>query len=195
MSLTGYRWWYAAHRPETGWQLRPVFQRRWWHGPHYEAPAPPRSRNSCGIHAFKTWELAADAIQIGTDSLYPVFGVVALWGKVVEHERGYRAEHAMIRRLIVPGRIVFNQRSRLEDPCRFVDLDDILTKRQEPPSPAPLLGGCVIAGARKWQRTAEKTPDRSTEEKTPDRAMIPALARVYGVDVELGPPVVYGTAA
>ena len=33
---------------------------------------------------------------------YPVWGEVLLWGKVIEHELGYRAEHAMVRRLVVP---------------------------------------------------------------------------------------------
>ena len=35
-----------------------------------------------------------------------MLGEVALWGKVVEHEHGYRAEHAMVQRLLVPTRLV-----------------------------------------------------------------------------------------
>ena len=33
---------------------------------------------------------------------YPVWGEVLLWGKVIEHQLGYRAEHAMVSRLVVP---------------------------------------------------------------------------------------------
>jgi hypothetical protein len=62
----------------------------------------PAQPHSCGIHAFKaredalafpsTWESLRFA-----HGVYPehyVIGRVSLWGRVVEHERGYRAEVA-----------------------------------------------------------------------------------------------------
>jgi hypothetical protein len=127
VSLTGYRWWIARLRRRAGWQLRSLARSVWWRGPHLVAPSPPRARRdeviplyrcdgggTChgGIHAFKSETLALDfahTFLLSRDRkahTYPVWGAVALWGKVVEHERGYRAEHAMIRRLVVPERLV-----------------------------------------------------------------------------------------
>ena len=132
MRLQGYRWWLARHRPGTGWRLRSVTWDVWWDGPHLRAQFAPRvscalgcpkwlglphaskrvpaARCVCGIHAYRTerraWDRSPrlDAFDpAGAHSLYPVFGDVAIWGKVVEHEDGYRAEHAMVRRLVVPA--------------------------------------------------------------------------------------------
>ena len=126
--LMGYRWWFAAKWPRNGWHLRSVAMQVWWDGPHLRAPTPPRDlerwdgesllclgpvRGEGGIHAFKTeplalsWGKAFRTWAIGRpQDDYPVWGTVALWGKVVEHEDGYRAEHAMIQRLIVPRGIL-----------------------------------------------------------------------------------------
>jgi hypothetical protein len=188
MSLMGYRWWFAGRWPEGEWRLRSLTQELWWDGPRLTALLAPRiscsldcfwkplGRCACGIYACKTQELGVRAAHIGPDGLYPVFGEVALWGRVVEHERGFRAEHAMIRGLVVPERIVISV-----EPCGTLSLcgilDDFGPKRRRTPEPAPLLRGCVITGDRKWRDTAERIPER---------AMLPALARVYGVDVELG---------
>jgi hypothetical protein len=125
--LLGCRWWLAAKRPWKGWHLRSVARQVWWDGPHLQALSPPRDverwdgeslscfgavLNECGIHAFKSeqlalaWGRAFGAWGMGGHDDYPVWGTVALWGKVVEHEDGYRAEHAMIQRLIVPRGIL-----------------------------------------------------------------------------------------
>ncbi|WP_316176170.1 hypothetical protein [Bradyrhizobium sp. SZCCHNRI1073] len=48
-----------------------------------------------GLHAFKTLAHARKEYSWAN-----VFGEVALWGEVYEHERGYRAEYAAIRRII-----------------------------------------------------------------------------------------------
>ena len=54
-----------------------------------------------GLHAFKTIKKAtSDYGFYGCPGDPLVIGEVALWGKVIEHERGYRAEYAAIRRLI-----------------------------------------------------------------------------------------------
>ena len=127
MSLLGYRWWYAGCRPNAGWRLRSLFIPRsrplWWAGPHLTATVPPHlecpprcpgasgSDCRCGIHAFRTERLAWHQPPPAPPwhalwGDWAVLGEVALWGKVVEHEDGYRAEHAMVRRLIVPARLV-----------------------------------------------------------------------------------------
>jgi hypothetical protein len=52
-----------------------------------------------GIHAFKT-EAQAKSYAANT-----VWGEVSLWGRVIEHDLGYRAEFAYPRTLIVPATI------------------------------------------------------------------------------------------
>jgi hypothetical protein len=136
--LLGYRWWVARKRPRDGWHLRSLAMRVWWDGPHLRALTPPRIwggwdgeslscfgpvRCECGIHAFNSEQLAlghgkdfgAWAIGAPQDD-YPVWGRVALWGKVVEHQDGYRAEHAMIQRLIVPRGILVHSAMGLCSP-------------------------------------------------------------------------------
>jgi hypothetical protein len=58
-----------------------------------------------GVYALKSYSAAGAmakqywcAPQYGHESLppYGVLGAVRLWGIVIEHERGYRAEHARI---------------------------------------------------------------------------------------------------
>ena len=131
MSLVGYRWWYAGFRPHEGWRLRSLFippsRPLWWVGPHLKAVVPPRvdcparcPRSSdrhccCGIHAFRTERLAWQKLPPAPPwhavwGDWALLGEVALWGKVVEHEDGYRAEHAMVKRLVVPSSMVIRPR-------------------------------------------------------------------------------------
>lgn len=48
-----------------------------------------------GLHAFKTLAEARTQYDYAD-----VWGEVALWGDVYEHEKGYRAEYAVVRRII-----------------------------------------------------------------------------------------------
>jgi hypothetical protein len=150
--LVGYRWWFAAKRPAQGWHLQSIAMRPtvWWDGPHLQAPTPPRSGGcwcwdgesltclglpqcECGIHAYKSEQLVLSrgrefdrwAIRTPQDG-YPVWGTVALWGEVVEHEDGYRSEHAMIQRLVVPCRIVVRSTDGVCQPGLAVSLSDLL---------------------------------------------------------------------
>ncbi len=71
---------------------------------------PPIESCTCGVYATKSKEPSyASATNIkpvpwvaalGVRSL--VYGQVALWGTVVEHQDGYRGEYAYPRRIIVP---------------------------------------------------------------------------------------------
>jgi hypothetical protein len=59
-----------------------------------------------GVHAFKTLGDAVGQYGFYGDTRLPVvFGTVSLWGDVIEHEKGYRAEFAAIESLVmaVPG--------------------------------------------------------------------------------------------
>ena len=82
---------------------------------------------------------------------------VVLWGKVVEHEDGYRAEHAMVRHLVVPARLVMRA-SRVD----------------------------LTQASRCCLQVDPEVIEVETTEHTPEPGMVEALARVYGVDVALG---------
>lgn len=53
-----------------------------------------------GLHAFKTLRQAKAAYRCYTSNGTVVFGSVAMWGEVIEHERGYRAEYAAVHSII-----------------------------------------------------------------------------------------------
>ena len=184
MSLIGYRWWYAGVRPAEGWRLRSAFRDVWWDGPHLTAAPPPRGENSSGIHAFRTSQLAVAAAKtfdgFPRDGSYPVLGEVGLWGRVVEHEHGFRAEHALVRRLQVPEHILASARSpqSSDEVCGFALLDGEL---MSPPLPSRRLGCCLV------QDEDKGVGRRDHVNRIPDPRMAPALARLYGVDAELGP--------
>jgi hypothetical protein len=70
-----------------------------------------------GIHAFATPEQAIEYMGEGRKPIRHVFGEVSLWGRVVVHERGYRAERAYPKRILVPeqyrgGRDIVNELRR-----------------------------------------------------------------------------------
>jgi hypothetical protein len=69
-------------------------------------PAPDADCE-CGIYAAASPATLApyiDSTYPGRTALERVLGRVRLWGKVIECERGWRAEHAYPERLYVPGR-------------------------------------------------------------------------------------------
>lgn len=63
-----------------------------------------------GLHAFKTLERGREEYRLAD-----VWGEVALWGDVIEHEHGYRAEFAVVRRIIsvFPDVPLINLRRRI----------------------------------------------------------------------------------
>lgn len=67
---------------------------------------PPGRRCRCGIYAAKEPEHAASYLEGGSwgDALcvLRVIGTVALWGRVVECRRGWRASHAYPKSIYVP---------------------------------------------------------------------------------------------
>jgi hypothetical protein len=58
----------------------------------------------CGIYAFKEPAQLLGAFELPEGSRRYVYGLVALSGKVVEHERGYRARRAAVVAAVVVGR-------------------------------------------------------------------------------------------
>lgn len=65
----------------------------------YEDHQAPSEECDCGIYTKAT--LQGVRKHFWTDSANLVFGEVALWGKVVEHDDGYRAQYAYPTRLFV----------------------------------------------------------------------------------------------
>jgi hypothetical protein len=109
-AIVGWRSWIVTEGID-GLELRSVVYQHPW--PSREALSMecepggclgarwPIQPHSCGIHAFKdrgeaarfpgTWESRrADGAGVSTY----VIGQVSLWGRVVEHERGYRGQFA-----------------------------------------------------------------------------------------------------
>jgi hypothetical protein len=84
---------------EVPWEpvLRSITFKSRWEGPALTADKPPTAKGEHGIYSLKHRPRSG-----GHDSSYfakAVFGEVALSGVVVEAERGYRAETAVIRSL------------------------------------------------------------------------------------------------
>jgi hypothetical protein len=65
-----------------------------WPGPVMHADEAPTMRNMNGIYAYKT-----PIHALRHDSRAPVTGEIAIYGKIVEAQYGYRAQHAAIRKL------------------------------------------------------------------------------------------------
>ena len=71
---------------------------------------------TCGYYAFK------DISQL--DKFAPVHAAVLMWGKVVEHEFGYRAEFAQVESLFLPEIAVCQKASHSVDPTDLSVLVD-----------------------------------------------------------------------
>lgn len=69
--------------------------------------AAPDWACTCGVWAARTLPAALNVLDIygrKWKPLHRVVGTVALWGEVIEHAHGWRAEHAYPVRLYVPSR-------------------------------------------------------------------------------------------
>ena len=83
----------AARR--THWPVGEALHARCMRGRH---PAPS-AECSCGIYAHRSRGAALAHARATPGS---IVGEVELWGRVIEHEHGYRSEYARIRALWVP---------------------------------------------------------------------------------------------
>jgi len=84
---------YAAGPPTL--RLCSLSTECYWNGPVQHSGRAPSGVNCSGLYALKTLEAAADY------SPNPVVGEVAMWGKIVQHAHGWRAEHMLIKRLVL----------------------------------------------------------------------------------------------
>ena len=82
-------------RRGTRWEPRKPLEARCPSGEH----DAPRGECSCGIYSHKSWASALDQAQYVAGA---VIGEVRLWGRVIEHEHGYRAQFARPTALWLP---------------------------------------------------------------------------------------------
>lgn len=95
-AIIGYRAWGLVRR-EGVWLLQSVAvgqHGQTWLSPAVSAHERPRLSDSSGIHAFKQPEF----VEFDYEGL-PVYGSIQLYGRVVEHKFGYRAEKAVMQEL------------------------------------------------------------------------------------------------
>lgn len=110
--IVGYRGWLFDRENQ---KLRSMFVDTYWEpGKLLSSDTPKIKSSSEGIHAFKGLNLFED--EYGQSfpytcsklygKLFPLIrGEVYLWGKIVEHYDGYRAEFAYPKKLYVPNSI------------------------------------------------------------------------------------------
>lgn len=88
--------------------VRLVSQTRleYWEGPVQEADAEPTPTNGNGLYAAKDWESPILPCHTNEGKLR-VLGRVGLYGTVVEGDRGYRAQRAVIEELWIVDAAVY----------------------------------------------------------------------------------------
>lgn len=86
--VVGYRLWKLQNGLLRSWYMT---EHVWVPGGYMEANFGPVTVD--GVHALKSQELARDHAQ----HYSCVFGSVSLYGEVIEHEYGYRAQFAKIK--------------------------------------------------------------------------------------------------
>jgi len=112
--IVGYRTWRLGRRYPGGVRLHSANADSWWE-PHrrkeatcwsnfasnFAAPhdePTPHHTCTCGIYAL------ADGVDVPPSDGPPlVVGEVSLWGRVIEHSKGWRGQYAYPRRLAVVG--------------------------------------------------------------------------------------------
>jgi hypothetical protein len=77
---------HSAARSSVAWTPQLPAVARCLHEGHERVPDP---EGNCGLYAFKSFATLRSLWGVAT-----VVGTVALWGRVVEHQFGYRAEFA-----------------------------------------------------------------------------------------------------
>ena len=89
----------------------------WPKGQIMKTDEVPTSSNDNGLHAWKTMNHALQ--YAGSSPNIVIIGTIYLWGKIVEHERGYRAEFAYPKKLeILAGRFYDINRTQIETNLR-----------------------------------------------------------------------------
>ncbi|MEX0754773.1 MAG: hypothetical protein WD556_06590 [Actinomycetota bacterium] len=166
--IVAWRSWALTGRPDASrLRLRPVAGPRLpWpyreparaHCKKGRLHAAPALGCTCGLHATHTTEL------LRRTKAPAVLGRIALWGTIVEHEHGYRAEFAYPQRLRLVCLLCFWLRGTFgEDP----DVVAIVGRRRMLPLCEPHLGTAVRYGMQ---------PRVTVDAGTIERALLDAYA-------------------
>ncbi len=91
--IVGWRAW-MIHATPQGYRLSSVAANAQWY-PGQPMTGKPTPDGQAGVHAWKSRQQAEDYARGGDH----VVGQVELWGKVIEHDLGYRAEFGAIKSL------------------------------------------------------------------------------------------------
>jgi hypothetical protein len=112
----------------------------------------PADGCSCGVYATKSYQHLQQIITVGAF----VHGEVYLWGKVVEHDAGYRAQFAHPKSLVLPSNID----PRLESSC-FESLMVYGADISMPPSShfeSLMVHGAIAPNTLLWTKESGYTP-------------------------------------
>lgn len=195
----GWRAWTLRYDSGIGYTLGPVFHRRvsWRPGVPVAAVcgrptdghAAPDPVCGCGLHAAKDPGL----LPTVHDGPVAVVGTVDLWGRIVEHEWGYRAALAYPRSL----RLVCSRCGRAGDAARMVvgpaRRGEVLLaacrRHLRRPRRGALPGGVVLAGLLRAYGV-DPLPDRLARRIPPWRRV--AMRRLLASGVGRAVMVAYG---
>ncbi|MEX2275076.1 MAG: hypothetical protein WEA10_05885 [Actinomycetota bacterium] len=122
--------------PTLPWPHREAAKARCKRGKFHTAPD---LACTCGLHATHTTEL------LRRTKAPAVLGRIALWGRVIEHEHGYRAQFAYPQRLRLVCLLCFWLRGMHGDPP---DIVAVAGRRRMLPLCEPHLGTAVRYGMR-----------------------------------------------
>lgn len=111
MPLTGYRAWQVEGRsqllslamyiPDTlnPGTATPAICQPFGFQPVHGQSDSPFAECSCGYYSFKTIESLANELTEGIERFRYIIGICDVWGKVIEHEYGYRSQYIYPREL------------------------------------------------------------------------------------------------
>jgi len=118
-----WRWYAGGLRSLNGkpWSPGQPLAAKCGAGNAHEAHEPPQADCTCGVYASKSREHLR---QIRLDR-YGVLGEVDLWGTVVEHELGWRAQFAYPKSLFLPPDLIPSDTKEMESRLRALAAYDI----------------------------------------------------------------------
>lgn len=117
--VIGWRAWDLVETDSGGWRLDSVIHRCIWpartelvaaclttRGHIAKTHFSPVERCQCGIYAAASLERLANYVGqgLGPSPRLQAVGLVSLWGRVLQHEQGWRASHGYPYRLWLPQR-------------------------------------------------------------------------------------------
>ena len=118
-----WRWDAAGLKSLNGkqWRPRQPLAAKCGAGTTHDAHEPPHLGCTCGVYAAKDIEHLR---QLGYEGR-GIRGEVHLWGTVVEHELGWRAQHAYPKSLVLPHELIPSDTKEMESRLETLAAYDI----------------------------------------------------------------------